>query len=575
MIEKNDIICAVTDAIGSNGEGIIRHEGITFFVPACLPGEKVSFRVLKVKGNIGYGKVEEILTPAEERVREKCPVFLKCGGCCLQHLEYSAQLTHKATVVKDALRKIGGIHMNVPNAVRSDSPYGYRNKLQIPVGVDRDGQTVIGFYAEHSHRIIPIKSCAIHPEWAEKLIAIVKRYMTECAVKGYDEEKKTGAIRHIVAREIGKKFIITLVTAKRNLPNLPFLIGLLQEAFHAVTLYLNFNDTDTNVIFGNEFQLVHGIGFFEGEEQGIRYEAGPITFLQVNENVRTKLYKDALKTVSADGDEVVVDAYSGGGLLTAMIAKKVKRVYGIELEEEASRCADSLKEKNGLENMTNICGYVEEKLPAVLEKEKGEKLRLILDPPRAGIARSVLHALLQSGIPKLTLISCNPATLARDLGILTGSLIENENGELIKNSAYNADGLQNYYVIEHIQPYDMFPQTKHVETLVQLSHKKPATNLEVALDFENSEVESSLVDLETRVKSKETVKVTYKMIQEYIEEKYGFKVHTAYIAEVKRELGLPMYDAPNAVEELKKPRQHPTEKMVEAIKDALKYFEII
>ena len=291
--------------------------------------------------------------------------------------------------------------------------------------------------------------------------------------------------------------------------------------------------------------------------------------------MRTKLYKDALKTVSVDGDEVVVDAYSGGGLLTAMIAKKVKRVYGIELEEEASRCADSLKEKNSLENMTNICGYVEEKLPAVLEKEKGEKLRLILDPPRAGIARSVLHALLQSGIPKLTLISCNPATLARDLGILTGSLIENENGELIKNSAYNADDLQNYYVIEHIQPYDMFPQTKHVETLVQLSHKKPATNLEVALDFENSEVESSLVDLETRVKSKETVKVTYKMIQEYIEEKYGFKVHTAYIAEVKRELGLPMYDAPNAVEELKKPRQHPTEKMVEAIKDALKYFEII
>ena len=471
MIEKNDIICAVTDAIGSNGEGIIRHEGITFFVPACLPGEKVSFRVLKVKGNIGYGKVEEILTPAEERVREKCPVFLKCGGCCLQHLEYSAQLAHKATVIKDALRKIGGIQMDVPNAVRSDSPYGYRNKLQIPVGVDRDGQNVIGFYAEHSHRIIPVKACAIHPDWAEKLIAIVKRYMSECAVKGYDEEKKTGAVRHIVAREIGKKYIITLVTAKRNLPNLPFLVGLLQEALHTVTLYLNFNDSDTNVIFGKEFQLVHGIGFFEGEEQGIRYEAGPVTFLQVNENVRTKLYKDALKTVSADGDEVVVDAYSGGGLLTAMIAKKVKRVYGIELEKEASRCADSLKEKNGLTNMINICGYVEEKLPSVLEKEKGEKLRLILDPPRAGIARSVLHALLQSGIPKLTLISCNPATLARDLGILTGSLIENENGELIKNPAYNADGLQNYYVIEHIQPYDMFPQTKHVETLVCLARK--------------------------------------------------------------------------------------------------------
>ena len=579
MIEKNDIVCAVTEAIGSNGEGIIKHEGITFFVPACLPGEKVRFKVLKVKGNIGYGKVEEILTPAEERVREKCPVFSRCGGCCLQHLEYSAQLMHKATVVKDALRKIAGLKTFVPTAIKSDAPYAYRNKLQIPVGVDKDGNNVIGFYAEHSHRIVPINACAIHPEWTERLIAIIKQYMRDCVVKGYDEENKTGSIRHVVAREIGGKYIVTLVTAKRELPNLPYLIGMLTESLHQFSLYLNFNDEDTNVIFGKEFQLVHGMGFFEAEEQGICYEAGPQTFLQINENVRGKLYRDALKTVCGEGGEVVIDAYSGGGLLTAMIAKKAKRVYGIELEPEASRCADALKEKNGLDNMINICGYVEDHLTKVMEKEKGEKVRLILDPPRAGIARSVTKALLASGIERLTLISCNPATLARDLGILTGKLIENEEGELVKNPAYEGleDGetLTGYYSIEKIQPYDMFPQTKHVETLVQLSHKKPDTNLEVALDFENSEVESSLVDLETRVKSKETIRVTYKMIQEYIEEKYGFKVHTAYIAEVKRELGLPMYDAPNAVEELKKPRQHPTEKMVEAIKDALKYFEII
>ena len=472
MIEKNDILCAVAEAIGSNGEGIIKHEGITFFVPACLPGEKVCFKVLKIKGNIGYGKVEEILTPAEERVREKCPVALKCGGCCLQHLDYTAQLNHKAAVVKDALRKIAGLNIAVPPAVKSDSPYAYRNKLQLPIGVDRDGNTVLGFYAEHSHRIVPINACAIHPEWTERLIAIVKRYMLECAVKGYDETTKKGAVRHLVAREIGGKFIITLVVVKRNLPNLPYLVGLLSEEFKQFSLYLNFNDEDTNVIFGKEFQLVHGMGFFEAEEQGIRYEAGPQTFLQVNENVRSKLYRDALKTVCTDGDEVVIDAYSGGGLLTAMLAKKAKRVYGIELEPEASRCADSLKEKNGLENMTNICGYVEEHLTAVMDKERGEKVRLILDPPRAGIARSVVKALLASGIPQMTLISCNPATLARDLGILTGKLIENEAGELVKNPAYDgvADGeiLPGYYRIEKIQPYDMFPQTKHVETLVCL-----------------------------------------------------------------------------------------------------------
>ncbi len=476
MIEKNDIVCAVTDAVGSNGEGIIRHEGITFFVPACLPGEKVRFKVLKVKGNIGYGKVEEILTPAEERVRPKCPVFLRCGGCSLQHVDYPAQLLQKSNVVKEALRKIGGINLSVPLTVKSDLIYGYRNKLQIPVGIDKDGNTVVGFYAEHSHRIVPISSCAIHPDWAEKLIAIVKRYMEECAVKGYDEETKTGSLRHVVAREIGGKYIVTLVTAKKKVPNLRYLVELIEEGLGEVTLFVNLNAEDTNVIFGKEFELVHGTGVFEAEEQGIRYEAGPVTFLQVNENVRGKLYKEALKTVAEDGDEVVIDAYSGGGLLTAMIAKKVKRAYGIELEEEASRCADGLKAKNGLRNMTNLCGAVEEKLPVVLEKEKGEKLRLILDPPRAGIARSVLKALLESGIPKLTLISCNPATLARDLGILTGRLIEAE-GELVKNPAYagmsEGETLSGYYEIERIQPYDMFPQTKHVETLVTLSHKKP------------------------------------------------------------------------------------------------------
>ena len=334
----------------------------------------------------------------------------------------------------------------------------------MPVGVDKDGNTVVGFYAERSHRIIPVSACAIHPDWAEKWIAIVKAYLEENGVQGYDEEKKTGSLRHIVAREIGGNFIFTLVTAKRKLPNLPRLIERLKEAFSSFTLYLNFNDKDTNVIFGKSFQLVHGTGFFDAEEQGIRYEAGPLTFLQVNENVREKLYKDALKTVTGEGDEVVIDAYSGGGLLTAMIAKRAKRAYGIELEKEASACAEALKEKNGLTNMTNICGFVEERLTGVMQKEKGEKLRLILDPPRAGIARSVTKALIQSGIEKLTIISCNPATLARDLGLLTGYLVEAD-GELKKGDGNGA------YEISSIQPYDMFPQTKHVETLVQLSKR--------------------------------------------------------------------------------------------------------
>ena len=473
MIEKNDVLCAIVEGMGTNGEGIIKQEGMTFFVPACLPGEKVRFKVLKIKDKIGYGKIEEILTPAEERAREKCAVYTRCGGCCLQHLEYSAQLLHKSKLVKDNLRKIGGLQVDVPLTIKSDLPYGYRNKLQLPIGVDKEGNTVIGFYAERSHRIIPINSCAIHPAWAEKLIAIVKCYMQECGVRGYDEVNKTGLLRHLVAREIGGNYIITLVSFKRSVPALSRLVEYLKRSCPCFSLYVNVNDSNTNVIFGKEFHLIHGMGFFENTEHGIRYEAGPVTFLQVNENVRGKLYKDALKTVCEEGDEVVIDAYSGGGLLTAMLAKKAKRVYGIELEKEASQCADRLKEKNGLENMTNICGYVEEHLSKVMEKEKGEKLRLILDPPRAGIARSVVKALLESGIERMTLISCNPSTLARDLGILSGRLIENEQGELIKNPAYEGVGegetLPGYYAIERIQPYDMFPQTKHVESLVCLT----------------------------------------------------------------------------------------------------------
>ena len=476
MIEKNVYITAVTVGLGSNGEGIIQHEGVTFFVPACLPGEKVRFRVVKIKDKIGYGKLEEVLTPAEERAREECPVFMRCGGCQLQHMEYSSQMEFKTNLVKDCLRKIGGLSCEVRPTVKSDLPYGYRNKLQLPVGVDKEGNTVIGFYAERSHRIVPISACAIHPEWSEKLIALMKRYFTECAVQGYDELKKTGVVRHIVAREIGGKYLITLVCAKRKLPMSEYLIQLLSEAFPVFSLYVNFNDKDTNVIFGEEFQLVHGMPFFEAEEQGIRYEAGPQTFLQVNENIRGKLYNAAIKTVLEDGDEVVIDAYSGGGLLTAMLAKKAKRVYGIELEPEAVLCADSLKQKNKLENMTNICGYVEEKLAGVLQAEAGEKVRLILDPPRAGIHRSVLKALLASGIEKLTIISCNPSTLARDLGILSGRLIEKEaGGELIKNPAYEqlpeGETLAGYYQPTLIQPYDMFPQTKHVESLVCLVKK--------------------------------------------------------------------------------------------------------
>lgn len=467
-MEKNESITAVCEGIGNDGEGIFRHEGITFFVPYCIFGERVRFRVLKVKGNVGYGKVEEILSPSKDRVFPKCPVFGKCGGCQLQHLDYTAQLSVKKQSVEKSLKKIGGIDAELSSVVPCDFPYEYRNKLQIPVGTDPNGNAVVGFYANRSHRIVPVEDCPIHPKWAGEWIAVLKKYLSECGMRAYDEEKKTGEVRHFVVREIDGKFILTLVVACgiEKVKNVSRLVELLKETGKEFTLYLNENGKDTNVIFGEKFLLASGSGFFDGEEEGICFSAGAQTFVQVNKNVRKKLYADVLKKTIETGDEVIVDAYSGGGLLTAMLAKRCKRAYGIEIEKEAVACADELKKKNGLKNIRNLCGKVEDELPALLEREKGEKVRLVLDPPRAGIARSVVYALKKSGIEKLVLVSCNPSTLARDLGLLTGSLKETETGELKKTEC--ADG---EYQIESICAYDMFPQTKHVETLVCLARK--------------------------------------------------------------------------------------------------------
>lgn len=468
MPEKNVIYSGVVEALGSQGEGIVKAEGITFFVPYSLPGEEIRFKALKVKGGIGYGKVEEILRPSEQRISPICPVFEKCGGCQLQHMSYSAQLSFKREQVQNTLKKVGNIEYDVPMPEPSEKIFAYRNKLQLPVGVDKDGKTVIGFYAERSHRIVPVEQCFIHPEWAKNLIAALYDYIEENGIEGYDEEKKSGTLRHAVVRDMGGKFIVALVVARGKLKNIPSLIRRLQIVFGEFTLVLNENRGESNVVFGEKFIVAYGNGFFESEEFGITFEAGARTFVQINEGVRGKMYRRALDEVAATGEEVVIDCYSGAGLLTAMVAKQAKRVYGIEIEPEASLCADRLKEKNGLENMFNVCGAVEDRIGEILEKEKGQTVRLILDPPRAGIHRSVLHAIIRSGIEKLVLISCNPATLARDLGILTGTLRE-EDGQLLRS----AD--RGVYRIDALQPYDMFPQTKHVETLVLLSRNKEKT----------------------------------------------------------------------------------------------------
>lgn len=573
MLDKNMEFTGFVEALGSNGEGIVKSEGTTFFAPYTLTGEKVKLKALKVKNKIGYAKVLEVYTPADERVRPVCKNFMRCGGCQLQHVKYTSQLKLKQKTVRDALVKIAGIDTEVLPTIKSDEPFAYRNKLQIPVGVGADGQNVIGFFAERSHRIVPLKTCPIHPEWAETVIAVFYTYMEKCGLCGYDDATGRGDIRSIVVRDVAGNLIVTVVATHRDLKGIGELIRLLSEKLSSFSLYLNLNDADTNVVFGEEFILLYGAGRYTATECGIKYEVGANTFIQVNSGVCRKLYDRTVKAAAESGCTAAIDCYSGGGLMTAMLAKTLGKAYGIEIVREAVDCADGLKSLNKLQDkMSNRCGKVEDILPSVLEEVDADQCFLVVDPPRKGVDRATLRAILKSGVKKMAMISCDPATMARDAGVLTGALTEID-GELRKNPDYRKNG-GGHFKIQCVQPFDMFPQTKHVETLVVLSHKKPDSHLEVKIDFDNTSLDKTAI-AERAEKRKPQEKTTYKKIQEWIEENYGFKVHTAYVAEVKRELGLPMYDAPNAVDELKRPRQHPTEQMTTAIKAALKHFEII
>lgn len=461
-MQKNCVYEGEVCALGTEGEGIIKSEGTTAFVPFCLVGEKVRFKALKVKGNIAYGKIEGILSPSPERVNAPCPVFKKCGGCDIQHMNYSAQLAFKKVLVEGVLKKLGGIYTSVNEVFPCQKPFRYRNKLALPIGVDGQGNTALGFYAPHSHRIVPVSDCLIQSEWVSKIIDAVKKYANVCSFSGFDELSGKGELRHIVVREIKGKFIIALVATRKI--DTHILEKELERHFKSFTLLLNINASPTNVIFSKEWHICCGEGFFEAEEGGILYSAGANTFLQVNDGVRAELYAKALEEAKADGT-VAIDLYSGGGMLTAMLAKACGTAYGVEIVEEASRHADELRDKNGLQgSMFNICGKVEDKLDEVFAATEGKKRVIICDPPRKGMERSVVKKIAESGADKVILISCNPATLARDLGLLTGTLIEDDSGALVKTqTSQNA-----VYKINSITPFDMFPQTKHVETLVVL-----------------------------------------------------------------------------------------------------------
>ncbi len=464
-MEKNQEFVGIVSALGSNGEGIIKQDGRVVFVPFTLLGEKVRYKIIKVSSKCVYGKALEILTPAEIRVRPKCPVFTKCGGCQLQHVKYAQQLLIKQESIKKTFRSVANLDVDISSTICSDNDFRYRNKLQLPVSQTQNG-TSIGFYAENSHRVIPINDCLINAVWTKDIITAFSKYIQEFSILGYDETTNSGELREITVKEIKGTLLITAVILKDNIRGLDRLVEIIKENVkYPFSLYVNINKRDTNVIYGDVFKLIHGKPDYTSEMFGVKYKIGVQSFMQVNDSVCSKLYSTVRTLIDADENTVVFDAYSGAGLMTAILAKNAKKAIGVEIIPEAVACANDLAKMNNLEDkIENHLGKCEEILPNLIEKEKknNSKVSLVLDPPRKGCDIKVINAILNSDIDKIVYVSCKPSTLARDVGLLVGSL-KQEGGAIVKAENYTPK-----YKITYARPFDMFAHTKHVETVVQL-----------------------------------------------------------------------------------------------------------
>lgn len=465
-MNKNDLLTGFVDSYGSEGEGVLHAEGVSVFVPYTIKGEKITCKILKVKGNIAFGKVEEILIKSDERTEPRCPVFSKCGGCNLQHVEYANQLEIKREIVKNCFKKIAHIDAEVESVFPSE-PYGYRNKLQLPVRCVNK-KVVLGFFRSNSHDVVPTDECAIQADGAKKIIGFFKKFLSENDLPAYDESTKKGILKHIVVRGYEGEFLFTLVTKSGKINCVNRLIeGLIAEFGEKISVVRNFNDADTNVILGEKCEVLYGSGFIGVCEENVRYEIGPYSFMQVNNAVKRKIYEDVVSLGNVDKNTVVIDGYSGAGVMTSMLAKRAKKAYGIEIVREASLAAEKLKKDNGISNMFPVCAPCEEALPEILaeEKAKGGETLLVLDPPRKGADSSVIAAILSSLPERIIYVSCSPSTLARDAGLLIGSL-KQENGKIVNGNVESGA-----YKIETIRLYDMFAQTSNVETLVVFSKK--------------------------------------------------------------------------------------------------------
>lgn len=481
-----------------------------------------------------------------------CPLYKKCGGCQLQNLTYEQQLRYKQV---KCIRLLGKF-CRVGEIIGMENPYHYRNKVQAAFALDRHSNIISGVYQSSSHKIVPVTVCMTEDEKADEIIGTIRRLLKNFKLRPYNEDTGRGFLRHVLVKRGFKsgQIMVVLVTGTRDFPKKKdFVATLLKIHPEITTVVQNVNNQKTSMVLGNRSEVLFGDGYITEQLGDFSFRISPKAFYQINPIQTEVLYNTTLEFAGLTGKETVIDAYCGTGTIGIFASPKAKKVVGVELNPDAVKDARVNAKLNSAENTEFYNADAGEFLAdAASSNEKYDVV--IMDPPRSGSTVKFLKSVVKLAPKTVVYVSCNPETLARDLMFL----------------------VRNGYKVKKIQPVDMFPHTNHVETVVLLSHKKPDGHINVKVEFSKGEGKVPLDNITKRAEGyKPKERVTYKMIKEYIEAKYGFKVHTAYIAEVKRELGLPMYDAPNAVEELKQPRKHPTPEKVEAIKDALRYFAVI
>ena len=554
---KNDLVTLEIEDCGIDGEGIGKADGFTVFVKDAVIGDTVTAKIIKAKKNYGYGRLMEVLKPSPYRVEPKCEFARQCGGCQLQALSYDQQLVFKTNKVKGHLERIGGFtDIPMEPIIGMDELFHYRNKAQFPVGRNKEGKIVTGFYAGRTHNIIENRDCALGVAENKEVLDRVIAHMEKYGIEPYNEATGKGLVRHVLIRYgyFTKEVMVCLILNGNKIPKEEQFVKSLCEIPGMTSITINVNKKHSNVILGEEIRLLWGQEYITDRIGDISYQISPLSFYQVNPMQTQKLYAKALEYADLHGQETVWDLYCGIGTISLFLAQKAKFVRGVEIVPAAIENAKENAKLNGLENTEFFVGKAEEVLPREYKKNGVYADVIVVDPPRKGCDETLLETMVEMNPERIVYVSCDSATLARDLKYLC------ERG----------------YELRKVCPVDQFGMTVHVETVVLLSHKKPDGHINVKVEFGEGEGKVPLDNIAKRAEEyKPKERVTYKMIKEYIEAKYGFKVHTAYIAEVKRDLGLPMYDAPNAVEELKQPRKHPTAEKVEAIKDALKHFEVI